>query len=92
MLAHHTVAGCNLRSGDLFGSGTISGFDAGTHGSFLEQTQGGKVTIKLEGGEERKFVEDGDTITITGWAGGVDGELVGFGQCVGQILPAISRK
>ncbi|KAH7374836.1 fumarylacetoacetase [Plectosphaerella cucumerina] len=92
MLAHHTVAGCNLRSGDLFGSGTISGFDAGTHGSFLEQTQGGKVTIKLEGGEERKFVEDGDTITLTGWAGGVDGELVGFGQCVGQILPAISRK
>ncbi|EEY23057.1 fumarylacetoacetase [Verticillium alfalfae VaMs.102] len=91
MLAHHTISGCNLRAGDLFGSGTVSGFDAGTHGSFLEQTQGGKVTIKLEGGEERKFVEDGDTITITGWAGSVEGELVGFGECVGQILPAVAR-
>ncbi|KAM0273131.1 hypothetical protein ACHAQH_008480 [Verticillium albo-atrum] len=91
MLAHHTISGCNLRAGDLFGSGTVSGFDAGTHGSFLEQTQGGKVAIKLEGGEERKFVEDGDTITITGWAGSVDGELVGFGECVGQILPAVAR-
>ncbi|OIW24792.1 fumarylacetoacetase [Coniochaeta ligniaria NRRL 30616] len=88
MLAHHTIAGCNLRPGDLFGSGTISGLDAGTHGSFLEQTQGGKVPIKLEGGGERKFVEDGDTITITGWAVGTDGEIVGFGDCVGQILAA----
>ncbi|KAF3349236.1 hypothetical protein VdG2_02672 [Verticillium dahliae VDG2] len=91
MLAHHTISGCNLRAGDLFGSGTVSGFDAGTHGSFLEQTQGGKVAIQLEGGEERKFVEDGDTITITGWAGSVEGELVGFGECVGQILPAVAR-
>ncbi|KAF3356365.1 Putative ribosomal RNA methyltransferase C4F10.03c [Verticillium dahliae VDG1] len=91
MLAHHTISGCNLRAGDLFGSGTVSGFDAGTHGSFLEQTQGGKVAIQLKGGEERKFVEDGDTITITGWAGSVEGELVGFGECVGQILPAVAR-
>ncbi|KAM0332010.1 hypothetical protein ACHAQA_002276 [Verticillium albo-atrum] len=91
MLAHHTISGCNLRSGDLLGSGTISGADGETHGSLLEQTQGGKVPIKLEGGEERKFVEDGDTITITGWAGTGDGELVGFGECAGQILPAVAR-
>lgn len=86
MLAHHTISGCNLRPGDLFGSGTISGLDVGTHGSFLEQTQGGKVPIMLDGGEERKFVEDGDVITITGWAVDRDGELIGLGDCVGQIL------
>lgn len=90
MVAHHTVSGCNLRVGDLLGSGTISGSDPGSHGSILEQTQGGKTPLRLPGGEERKFLEDGDTVTISGWAGAVDGEIVGFGECVGQILPAVS--
>ena len=90
MIAHHSATGCNLRVGDLFGSGTISGTEPGTHGSILEQTQGGKQAVKLNGGEERKFVQDGDTIIIRGVAGETDDGLVGFGECAGQILPALS--
>ncbi|KAK1515158.1 fumarylacetoacetase [Colletotrichum costaricense] len=90
MVAHHSISGCNLRAGDLLGSGTISGDQAGTQGSLLEQSQGGKVPIKLNGGQERKFIQDGDTVVIRGWAGEQDGQLVGFGECVGQILPPIA--
>jgi fumarylacetoacetase len=90
MIAHHTITGCNLRTGDLFGSGTISGPDSGTEGSMLEQTQGGKATIKLSGGEERKFLEDGDTIVIRGQAGR-EGGLIGFGEVSGTILAPLSR-
>ena len=64
MVAHHTVSGCPLRTGDLLGSGTISGTEAKTQGSLLEQIQGGRVPIQLNGGEERRFLEDGDTVTI----------------------------
>ncbi|KAL6925388.1 hypothetical protein ACHAP8_012286 [Fusarium lateritium] len=91
MLAHHSISGCNMRTGDLLGSGTISGLEPGTQGSLLEQTQGGKVFVQLEGGEERKFVQDGDTITITGWSGENEDGLVGFGECSGTILAAVSR-
>ncbi|KAK6706748.1 hypothetical protein SNK04_007767 [Fusarium graminearum] len=91
MLAHHSISGCNMRTGDLLGSGTISGLEPGTQGSLLEQTQGGKVFVQLDGGEERKFVQDGDTITITGWSGNADNGLVGFGECSGTILAAVSR-
>ncbi|EEA24032.1 hypothetical protein TMatcc_007108 [Talaromyces marneffei ATCC 18224] len=90
MVAHHSVSGCNLRPGDLFGSGSISGEEPGTQGSLLEQIQGGKVAIQLNGGEERRFLQDGDTITIRGWSG-QDGGLVGFGDAVGMILPAVER-
>ncbi|PHH76176.1 hypothetical protein CDD82_4116 [Ophiocordyceps australis] len=91
MIAHHTIAGCNLRTGDLLGSGTISGPEPGTYGSILEQTQGGKNPIQLGDGEERKFLADGDTITITGWAG--EGEdAIGFGQVSSKILEALPRK
>ncbi|OHE97366.1 fumarylacetoacetase [Colletotrichum orchidophilum] len=90
MVAHHSISGCNLRPGDLLGSGTISGAEAGTQGSLLEQSQGGKTPIKLDGGQERKFIQDGDKVVIRGWAGDQDGQLVGFGECVGQILPPIS--
>ncbi|KAH8890095.1 Fumarylacetoacetase [Thozetella sp. PMI_491] len=92
MIAHHSVGGCNMRTGDLLGSGTVSGFEPGTQGSILEQTSGGKTPLKLEGGEERTFVNDGDTIVITGWAGSADGALVGFGECVGEILAPAPRK
>jgi fumarylacetoacetase len=91
MIAHHSVTGCNLRTGDLFGSGTISGDGSGTYGSILEQTQGGKHPVKLDNGEERKFLQDGDSIIITGVAGEVEGGLVGFGECTGQILPAVEE-
>ncbi|KXJ86870.1 hypothetical protein Micbo1qcDRAFT_139703 [Microdochium bolleyi] len=90
MVAHHTVSGCNLRTGDLLGSGTISGSEPGTQGSLLEQSKGGKTPIRLQGGEERNFVNDNDTIVITGYAGSLeDGTAVGFGECVGKILPAV---
>ncbi|KAF6842598.1 fumarylacetoacetase [Colletotrichum musicola] len=87
MIAHHSISGCNLRAGDLLGSGTISGTEPGTQGSLLEQSQGGKTPIQLPGGLERRFLDDGDTVTIRGWAGEIDGELVGFGECSGKIVP-----
>lgn len=89
MIAHHTVSGCNLRTGDLLGSGTVSGFEEGTHGSILEQTKGGKVAIEIGGGETRKFLEDGDTVVIRGWSGSKGDELIGFGECSGQILASV---
>jgi fumarylacetoacetase len=77
-----------MQPGDLLGSGTISGTEPGEFGSMLEQSHSGRVKIKLEAGEERTFLEDGDRITIRGWAGN-DGEpLVGFGECAGVITPA----
>ncbi|KAH7361954.1 fumarylacetoacetase [Plectosphaerella cucumerina] len=88
MIAHHTITGCNLQTGDMLGSGTISGPDSGTEGSMLEQTQGGKTTIQISGGEERKFLEDGDTLVIRG-AAGKEGALVGFGEVTGKIEPAL---
>ncbi|KAK2606034.1 hypothetical protein QQS21_003552 [Conoideocrella luteorostrata] len=88
MISHHTITGCNLRPGDLLGSGTITGDTPGSEGSILEQTQGGKTAIQLQGGEERKFLQDGDTLTIRGWAG-QQGALVGFGEVSGTIQPAL---
>jgi fumarylacetoacetase len=89
MLAHHSISGCPMRAGDLLGSGTISGTEPGTQGSLLEQIQGGKVALKLNAGEERKFLEDGDTITIRGVSGDDEDALVGFGSCVGRIDPPL---
>ncbi|KAL5339443.1 Fumarylacetoacetase [Aspergillus crustosus] len=87
MLAHHTITGCNLNTGDLLGSGTISGKENQTEGSFLEQTNG-KKPIKLADGSERLFLEDGDTVILRG-AAGTEGNYVGFGDCVGTILPPV---
>ncbi|KAJ6186514.1 Fumarylacetoacetase [Penicillium mononematosum] len=89
MLAHHTITGCPMRPGDLLGSGTISGEEDTARGSLLEQNKGGKQTIRLNGGEERKFLQDGDTITIVGICGLNDDSLVGFGECSGQITEAL---
>ncbi|KAG8162707.1 hypothetical protein KVR01_007185 [Diaporthe batatas] len=91
MIAHHTITGCNLSVGDLLGSGTISGTEKGTQGSMLEATDGGKNPIQLPGSSEtRIFLEDGDTIAITGRAGDEENGYVGFGECRGTILPALS--
>ncbi|PHH77611.1 hypothetical protein CDD80_438 [Ophiocordyceps camponoti-rufipedis] len=87
MIAHHTISGCNLRPGDLFGSGTISGEDPASTGCLLERTGGGKTAMRLDSGGERRFLLDGDTIVIRGWAG-KEGALVGFGEVSGKILPA----
>ncbi|OXV05963.1 hypothetical protein Egran_06269 [Elaphomyces granulatus] len=88
MLAHHTITGCNVNPGDLLGSGTISGNVPGTEGSLLEQTNGGKRPIRLADGTERLFLEDGDEVVLRGMCG-KEGGYVGFGDCVGVILPAI---
>ncbi|KAK1809021.1 hypothetical protein LTR12_016613 [Friedmanniomyces endolithicus] len=89
MLAHHTVGGCPFNVGDLMGSGTISGEAKSAKGCLLEQSENGKVSIRLDDGQERIFLQDGDEITITGVCGGDEGALVGFGECSGKILPAI---
>ena len=91
MLAHHSVGGCPMRVGDLLGSGTISGTEEGSQGSMLEQTRGGKAPLRLQGtpDEQRFFLQDGDTVAIRGWCAGPEGELVGFGECVGKIEPAL---
>ncbi|KAK3900710.1 hypothetical protein C8A05DRAFT_45506 [Staphylotrichum tortipilum] len=91
MVAHHTIAGCNMRAGDLLGSGTISGEGERERGSLLEQNGGGKRSIQLVRGAERKFLVDGDTVTITGVCGTEEEGLVGFGECTGQILEAIEK-
>jgi fumarylacetoacetase len=86
-LAHHASSGCAMNTGDLLGSGTISGPDKDSRGSLLELTWGGKDPLTLEGGKVRTFIEDGDTLTLHGAAHG-DGFTVGFGVCTGTILPA----
>ena len=88
-LAHHTVNGCNLQPGDLLASGTISGPTEDSRGCMLELTWRGAKPISLPGGETRKWLEDGDALTITGWAQG-DGYRVGFGEVTGRVLPAAS--
>ncbi|EXJ63181.1 fumarylacetoacetase [Cladophialophora yegresii CBS 114405] len=89
MLAHHTVGGCPLEVGDLIGSGTISGTEPGTLGSFLEASNGGKRSFDLSATIRRTFLEDGDSVVIRGWCGDDDSNLVGFGECSGTILPSI---
>ncbi|TKA28648.1 Fumarylacetoacetase [Salinomyces thailandicus] len=91
MLAHHTIGGCPFNVGDLMGSGTISGETKAEKGCLLEQTENGKVEIELEGGERRKFLEDGDVVSITGCCG-KQGALVGFGECTGRLEPAVQLK
>ncbi len=86
-LAHHTVNGCNTRPGDLMASGTISGSSPESFGSLLERAWGGKKPISFPGGETRTSIQDGDTVSMTGWAQG-DGYRVGFGEAVGRVLPA----
>lgn len=87
MLTHHTITGCNMNTGDLLGSGTISGKEPQTQGSILEQTNG-KNPIKLSDGSERIFLEDGDRVVLRGSAG-EEGSYVGFGDCEATILPAL---
>lgn len=86
-LAHHTINGCNLRPGDLLGTGTISGPEPESYGCLLELTWNGQKNVSL-GGATRKFIEDGDEVIITGCCKG-NGYNVGFGTCSGKIVPSI---
>lgn len=87
-LAHHASNGCNLRVGDLLGSGTISGPTTDSFGSLLELTWNGARPLALSDGTSRSFLEDGDEVVITGWCAG-DGYRVGFGEASGRVLPAL---
>jgi len=86
-LAHHTVNGCNMRGGDMLASGTISGPDAGSFGSMLEISWKGTKPFKMDDGSERKFILDGDTVSMRGYA--QKGDIrIGFGEVSSKVLPA----
>ena len=87
-LAHHAVGGCAMCTGDLLGSGTISGPRKDSLGSLLELAWGGRDPVTLDGGETRTFLQDGDAVTFAGWCRG-EGFRVGFGTCTGRVLPAV---
>ena len=88
LVAHHTVGGCALSSGDLFGSGTLSGALPGQAGSLLELSEGGKRPIQLANGEQRTFLLDGDAITLRGHCQRSGYRRIGFGDCSATVLPA----
>jgi len=86
-LAHQASCGCSMSSGDLLGSGTISGPTRASQGTLLELPWNGQEPVALEGGGARTFLEDGDRLTIRGHVQG-DGYRIGFGDCAGVALPA----
>lgn len=90
-LAHHTINGCNIRTGDMIGSGTISGATKNSFGSMLELTWAGKEPIILKDGTKRTFFNDGDTVILQGSCEN-DNVKIGFGKCSGKILPPINLK
>jgi fumarylacetoacetase len=86
LVAHHTASGCNLRTGDLLGTGTLSGPERETFGSLAELTEGGKSPLVLAHGEKREFLQDGDEIIMTAH-GERDGSVpIGFGECRARIV------
>eukprot|EP00429_Kryptoperidinium_foliaceum_P009423 CAMPEP_0176009026 /NCGR_PEP_ID=MMETSP0120_2-20121206/4042_1 /TAXON_ID=160619 /ORGANISM="Kryptoperidinium foliaceum, Strain CCMP 1326" /LENGTH=661 /DNA_ID=CAMNT_0017341817 /DNA_START=111 /DNA_END=2096 /DNA_ORIENTATION=- len=89
-LVHHSVTGCKMNPGDLLASGTISGQTEEAYGSMLELSWKGSKTIDLGGGEERKFLKDGDLVIVEGFCAGEAGR-VGFGVCSGKVLPAHTK-
>jgi fumarylacetoacetase len=87
-LAHHTVSGCNINVGDMMGSGTISGPEKENRGSMLELSWRGAETVKLADGEERKFIQDGDTVIMRGYCKN-ENIRIGFGEVSTKVLPVI---
>lgn len=88
MLSHHASNGCNLRSGDLLASGTVSGADKSARGCLLELTSRGKEPVTLPTGEQRKFLADGDEVILRGFCERDGFRRIGLGSCRGTILPA----
>lgn len=86
-LAHHTVNGCNIKVGDLYASGTISGPERGSYGSMLEISWKGTKPVDMPDGTQRKFIADGDTVVLSGH-GTYEGVRIGFGKCSAKVLPA----
>ena len=91
LVAHHTSNGCNLRPGDVLGSGTISGPSRDSRGCLLELTWRGSEPLRLPNGEERRFLEDGDEVVLRGWCEREGFVRIGFGECSGVVLPAEPR-
>ncbi|MEH6475393.1 MAG: fumarylacetoacetase [Sneathiella sp.] len=89
MMTHHTVGGCNMQPGDMFATGTMSGPDASQACAMIELTTGGKNPVTLPNGETRTFLDDGDTVIITGHCAKGGAARIGFGSSIGTILPAI---
>ena len=92
MLTQHTVGGCNLQSGDLLGTGTISGPTPEEAGAMVELSLGGTQPLTLTGtGEQRRFLEDGDAVVLRGWCEAPGAVRIGFGECRGRVLPATTE-
>ena len=89
MVTHHTVNGCNMRPGDFFGSGTMSGATEDSVGALLEATRGGSKPLTLANGEQRTFLQDGDKVIMRGWCDGDGLPRIGFGEAAATVLPAI---
>lgn len=87
-IAHHSVTGCNMSTGDMLGTGTISAPEKSGYGAMLELCWAGKEPIALPNGEERKFLVDGDEVNLNGFCKG-NGYTIGFGDCRGKVLPAL---
>lgn len=88
MVAHHTMGGCKLNPGDLFGSGTISGPGPGEAGAIIELTRAGQTPVALANGEQRGFLEDGDAVLLRGWCEKPGHARIGFGESRGTVLAA----
>jgi fumarylacetoacetase len=88
IITHHASNGCNLRPGDLLGTGTISGAERGSYGSLLEITRGGAELVALPSGETRRFLEDGDEVILSARARREGFVPIGFGSCQAVVLPA----
>lgn len=88
LVAHHTVNGCNLQPGDLLGTGTLSGPTLDEAGALIELTVGGKQPLTLPNGQTRTYLEDGDAVVLRGWCEKAGAARIGFGECIGTVLPA----
>lgn len=86
LVTHHTVNGCNLQSGDLLGSGTLSGPKPDQAGSLMELTLGGKQAVTLPNGEKRTFLENGDTLVMRGWCERAGAVRIGLGEVSGTVV------
>jgi fumarylacetoacetase len=88
LITHHSSNGCNLRPGDLLASGTVSGPTKDSRGCLLELTWRGTEPLQLPGGEERRFLEDGDEVILRGYCEGEGAARIGLGECAGTVVPA----
>jgi fumarylacetoacetase len=87
IVAHHASTGCNLQPGDLIGTGTLSTASDDGLGSLLEISRGGKQPVALASGEARSFLEDGDEVALRAWCEAESAVRIGFGECVGRVVP-----